>query len=58
MRLRRFFNPEPRFSLGLGSVSLIYLLGGFRIKTLFFSESLSIKHKKLLGTKPRLYKSF
>jgi hypothetical protein len=40
MRLRRFFNPEPRENLGSGSGSLKFLLGGFRLITSFFSESL------------------
>jgi len=40
MRLSRFFNPEPRENLGSGSGSLIFLLGGFRLKTSFFGESL------------------
>jgi len=40
MRLRRFFNPEPRENLGSGSGSLKFLLDGFRLKTSFFSESL------------------
>jgi hypothetical protein len=42
MRLRRFFNPEPRMNLVSGSESLIFLLGGFRLKTSFFSESLTL----------------
>jgi hypothetical protein len=33
IRLRRFFNPEPRENLGPGSGSLKFLLGGFRLKT-------------------------
>ncbi len=44
MRLRRFFNPEPRKNLGKESGSLNFL-SGFRLKTLFLSESLGISPK-------------
>jgi hypothetical protein len=45
MRRSRIFNPEPRKNLGSGSGFLISLLGGFRLKTSFFSESLILVQK-------------
>jgi hypothetical protein len=46
--VRRFFNPEPRENLGSGSGYLKFLLGGFRLKTSFFSESLRLETRDTL----------